>query len=291
MCIIHPMSEEQTPKAPRSGSNYLTPMAILMAGILIAVAVVVKDNPQILGLKSPEPQTTETAVAQNPAPSAPKPLPALFADVDLGTSAIEGNKDAPVTIVEVSDYECPYCKRHALTGAGPEIKSKYIDTGQIKLAFINYPLSFHDPAATKEAETAECVRAQGGDAAFFKFYTKLFETSAGNGAGIEDVKLYDLATQVGVNSTAVKSCVTAGTKKESVAEDLAKINTIDQNLRTQVADLIAKGEVDSSWADQVGIGTPTFFVGKSSDTGTIKGEWISGAQPISEFDKVIEKYL
>src|SRR3989339_1412850 len=57
---------------------------------------------------------------------------------------ILGDKNAPITIIEFSDYECPFCKRH-FTDTFPQIKSEYIDKGIVKLVYRDLPLSFHDP--------------------------------------------------------------------------------------------------------------------------------------------------
>ncbi|PIS23310.1 hypothetical protein COT49_00475 [candidate division WWE3 bacterium CG08_land_8_20_14_0_20_40_13] len=262
------MSDEQTTQtAQKSKANYLTPMAILLAGVLVAVGLVVKDNPQMLGVKFAKEVTAPTI--NNPTPTQPdnlEPQQPSIVEVSLGQSPVLGSKDAPVTIVEFADFECPFCKRHALE-TEPLLKTKYIDTGKVKLVFRNLPLPFHDPAATKEAEAALCVKAQLGDEGYFKFHGKLFENSAGNGQGITDEKLYALATQIGADSAKVKTCVENGDKKQEVLADKTEAGTYGAG------------------------GTPTSFIGKSSDTGKIQGEVVVGAQPLSVFEATIEKYL
>jgi protein-disulfide isomerase len=105
--------------------------------------------------------------AQN-APAAPtKPV-----DVSVDNDAVEGDANAPVTIVEFSDFQCPYCGRYA-TQTYPQIKDKYIKTGKVKYVFRDFPLGFHENAKPA-AIAAECVREKGGDDAFWKYHDTLY---------------------------------------------------------------------------------------------------------------------
>ena len=97
--------------------------------------------------------------ANNNQPAAPA---AQAPQVTKGVASIDddpilGDKNAPVTIIEFSDYECPFCKRH-FDSTHPELVKKYIDTGKVKLVFRDFPLSFHEPMASKEAIAASCAR-------------------------------------------------------------------------------------------------------------------------------------
>lgn len=94
-----------------------------------------------------------------------------------------GDKNAPVTMIEFSDYECPFCKRY-FQQTFSQIKKDYIDTGKVKLIYRNLPLSFHDPAATTEALAAYCTRDQGGDKVYFQYHDLLFENTKSNGSGV-----------------------------------------------------------------------------------------------------------
>jgi len=93
--------------------------------------------------------------AGNPSPS----FIAVAKNIDTSNSHVLGNNDAKVTIVEFTDFECPYCIRH-FTQTWPDIKKNYIDTNKVKLIVKNYPLPFH-PNAQKAAEAAECASDQG----------------------------------------------------------------------------------------------------------------------------------
>jgi len=95
-------------------------------------------------------------------------------EIVLGNAPVEGDPNAKITIVEFSDFECPYCARH-FTQTYPQIKTNYIDKGLVKLVFKNYPLSFH-VTAQKAAEAGECANDQGK---FWEMHNKMFEASAG----------------------------------------------------------------------------------------------------------------
>ena len=94
--------------------------------------------------------------------AAPQPQQPTKGVASIDDDPVLGDKNAPVTIVEFSDYECPFCKRH-FDQTLPELIKNYIDTGKVKLVYRDFPLSFHDPMATKEAVAANCAREQGGD--------------------------------------------------------------------------------------------------------------------------------
>lgn len=109
--------------------------------------------------------------------------------VEIGATSLDddpvlGEKNAPITMVEFSDYECPFCKRH-FSQTLPSIKSEYIDKGKVKLVYRDFiAVPGHNPAATKEGVAANCVREQGGDSAYFKFHDLIFSRTRSNGEGI-----------------------------------------------------------------------------------------------------------
>lgn len=110
-------------------------------------------------------------------------------DLELATANINnnptlGDKNAPVTIIEFSDYECPFCKRH-FDQTLPSIKKDYIDSGKVKLVFRDFiAVPAHNPAAETEAIAASCAREQGGDETYFKFHDLVFSKTKANGGGI-----------------------------------------------------------------------------------------------------------
>ena len=100
----------------------------------------------------------------------PTPTPVIRNDIAPGKLPILGNKDAKVTLVEWSDFQCPYCEQF-FTNALGQIKKDYIDTGKAKLYYRQYPLSFH-ANAQKAAEASECANEQGK---FWAYHDQLFQ--------------------------------------------------------------------------------------------------------------------
>lgn len=186
--------------------------------------------------------------------------------VSVDDDPVLGDEKAPVTMIEFSDYECPFCKRHFDQTFG-QLKEKYIETGKVKLVYRDLPLSFHDPMATKEAIAANCAREQGGDEGYFLYHDEIFERTVSNGNGLNDQDLETIAGVVGLNLSEFSICLKDKNQEAEVKKDVADA-----------------GKIGAS-------GTPTFFIGKSSKNGVIEGEILVGAQPLSVFETVIDKYL
>lgn len=239
---------------------FYTPLAIFLGGLAIAAAIVITGglggSPNVAGeaalpTDSGEPQILEVSVDDDP---------------------VLGDPNAPITMIEFSDFECFYCKGfHDETL--PQIKEAYIDTGEVKFVYRDLPLSFHDPAATKDALAANCARDQGGDEAYFKYHDKIYAQSAGNGGGMGDAVYGDIAGEVGLDISEFNSCLSSDRFKDEVAKDLADAEEIAGKLSPP------------------GIGTPTFFIGKSDASGTIEGQVVSGAQPFNAFQQIIDELL
>lgn len=179
----------------------------------------------------------------------PKFVEGDFTDDD----AVLGDEDAPVTIVEFSDYECPFCSSF-YNEAMQDIKKKYIETGKVKLIYRDYPLSFH-PQAYPAALFAECARDQGGDDVYFKVHDEIFETISG---GFSFDELSKFTAGLGVDSKKLKDCFDSDKFKDEIFAD----------------------QKDGSKAGVTG--TPGFL---------INGWLVSGAQPFAAFEQVIEQEL
>lgn len=173
-------------------------------------------------------------------------------DVSEDDDAVLGKVDAPVTIIEFSDYECPFCEKF-FTETYPQLKKDYVDTGKVKIVFRDFPLSFH-PNAQKAAEAAECAGEQGGNTAYFKMHDKLFQNQ--NDLSVNSLKKY--AKEIGLDTAKFNSCLDSG----------------------KMASEIQKDESDGQAAGVSG--TPAFF---------INGKLLEGAQPYSAFKKVIDEEL
>src|SRR3989344_4630094 len=197
----------------------------------------------------------------------PTPQPGVPVTVSMDDDAVLGNANAPVTLIEFSDYECPFCKRH-FTDVYPQIKKDYIDTGKVKLVFRDYiAVPSHNPLATSQAMAATCAKDQGGDAMYFKYHDEIFKKTTSNGNGMAVSELPNIAKSLGLNVSTFQSCLDSNKYKDEVAKDIADASKAGVN------------------------GTPSFFVGKTAQDGTIQGTIIVGAQPFAAFKVIIDEML
>ncbi|PIR61958.1 MAG: hypothetical protein COU66_01020 [Candidatus Pacebacteria bacterium CG10_big_fil_rev_8_21_14_0_10_44_11] len=202
--------------------------------------------------------TTAQAGVQPQAPQQP-----TKGVVSVDDDPVLGDKNASVTIVEFSDYECPFCKRH-FDETLPQLVKDYVDTGKVKIVYRDFPLSFHDPMATKEAVAANCAREQGGDTAYFRYHDQIFTRTISNGNGLSEADLTTIATDLGLNLNSFNICVSDPAQTEEVKKD--------------IADGTAAGAS----------GTPTFVIGKTTANGEIDGDLVVGAQPYVAFQAIID---
>jgi len=186
--------------------------------------------------------------------------------VTVDDDPVLGDKNAPITIVEFSDYECPFCKRH-FDETLPQLVKNYVDTGKVKIVYRDFPLSFHDPMATKEAVAANCAREQGGDKKYFEFHDEIFKRTTSNGNGLNDEKIQTIAKDLGLNTGKFSTCLSNQAQADEVKKD--------------IADGTAAGAS----------GTPTFVIGKTTSNGEVDGDLVVGAQPFAAFQAVIDPML
>ena len=131
-------------------------------------------------------------------------------EVQIEGRPYRGPDDAPVTVVEFTDYECPFCARHFQeTYLG--LLSEY--EGTLKYVIRNFPLSSIHPQAQRAAEAAECAEEQGR---FWEYHDLLFQRAPA--LAIENLTAY--ATEVGLDTERFQDCVESGRKADVVAEDL-----------------------------------------------------------------------
>lgn len=213
----------------------------------------------IAGVQAPtNNQAPAAAAAQPPAPTK--------GTASIDDDAVLGDKNAPITIVEFSDYECPFCKRH-FDQTHQELVKKYIETGKAKLVFRDFPLSFHDPMASKEAVAANCAKEQGGDKKYYEFHDEIFKRTTSNGNGLDDAKIQTIASDLKLNIGTFTTCLSNKTMMDEVKKDIA----------------------DGSAAGASG--TPTFLIGKTTSDGKVEGDLLIGAQPFAAFQALIDPLL
>lgn len=203
------------------------------------------------------------AVAANPPavptpPAAPAPTAGPLPPV-TDKDHVRGNPKAKVTVVEYSDFECPFCKRHAPTMA--QLLTTYKD--DVNVVFRHFPLSFH-ANAQKQAEASECVAELAGNDAFWKFHDAIFERGTAGGTGFALDKLPALAKEFGANEAKFKDCLDSG-KYTKYVQDQQQAG-IDAGVQ----------------------GTPGNFV-VNNETKETKN--ISGAVPLSTFQSTIDVML
>jgi protein-disulfide isomerase len=168
-----------------------------------------------------------------------------------------GAGNAPVTVVEFADYQCPYCLRFANT-TFPLLKQKYIDTGKVRWVALNLPLPFHKNAR-KAAQAAHCAGEQG----------KLWE--------MREV-LFKNPQKLNVENLPAHA--------ETLSLDMEAFNACLQSDRH-----LAEIDQDAKDANAVRLtGTPSFIIGKSGGD-EITGQVVIGAQPMNVFDAAINKAL
>lgn len=178
------------------------------------------------------------------------------ATLDLQGFQMLGSKDAPVTLVEFTDYQCPFCRQFHVT-VFSELKKNYIDTGKVRFYSRDLPLDQIHPNAIRAAQAARCAAEQGQ-------YWTLRDLM---GANPDKLDLDNLVLEAGslkMDTLAFRGCIESQKYKDAVQTDLLEALKIGAEA------------------------TPTFVLGKSTAQG-VDGELMVGAQPYAEFVKAISK--
>ena len=163
-----------------------------------------------------------------------------------------GPKDAPYTLIEYSDYECPYCAR-LHNQVLPDLKERMGD--DLRIVYRHRPLRMHEPRATQASLAAECVASLNGEKAFWTYTDRLYNDDA-------QTDLVALGKEVGVDGEALSTCL----DEERFAE------RVDQHKRQ---------------ANELGIrGTPTMFLRASGET---QARRLNGAQPAARIAQVFSQ--
>jgi protein-disulfide isomerase len=128
---------------------------------------------------------------------------------------IRGDRAAPVTLVEYSDFECPFCKRFH-----PTVK-RIVDEsgGRLKWVYRHFPIDEIHPKARKEAAASECAAELGGNEAFWKFADRFFELTPSNNNTDIDAVLPQIAGELGIDKAKFASCLASGRHDRRVEED------------------------------------------------------------------------
>lgn len=168
-----------------------------------------------------------------------------------------GRDDAPVTIVEFTDYQCPFCRKyHAENFA--QLKKDYIDTGKVRFASRDLPLDFH-PNAQRAAEAAWCAGEQNK-------YWELRDTMINNAADLSPDAILKYAQTNTLDLPTFKTCTGADKYKAEIQRSVADAGTVGIS------------------------GTPSFVIGKTA-ADALDGDRVVGAVPESVFEAEIQKFM
>jgi protein-disulfide isomerase len=135
--------------------------------------------------------------------------------VSVERDHVMGDPDAPVSMVEYSDFECPYCKRFHPTAK--QLLAQ--NAGKINWVYRHFPLAFHNPGAQKEAEASECAAELGGNEAFWRYSDLIYQRTTSNGKGFPIQNLVPLAAEIGLDAASFKECLDSGRMTGRVRED------------------------------------------------------------------------
>jgi len=141
-------------------------------------------------------------------------------NVDPKIEFIYGKPDATISIIEYSDFECPYCQKFS------EVPLKLVAEmpEQVNVIWRNFPLPFHNPMAVIEASAGICIGRLGGNDAFWKFSEAVFKTTRLNGQGMPVEKGEEpnlkLAKSLGINSEQFEACFTSEEVQKQINSDL-----------------------------------------------------------------------
>ena len=172
-------------------------------------------------------------------------------------SPIRGDEDAPVTILEWGDYQCTYCFRFHSTTLN-DIKSKYIETGEVRLVFKDFPLNGEQ--SLQAAIATYCADEQD---AYWLYHDKLYNNWGGERTGwLTTERLGEFAVELNLDEEQFNTCL-----KEEKYKDYI----------SQMRDLASKLEIN---------GTPSFLI--FTDSHVIN---IHGSQPFEVFDRAITELL
>jgi protein-disulfide isomerase len=179
--------------------------------------------------------------------------------LDLADTPTKGNKEAKVVLVEFSDYECPFCQRHANT-VGKQLDETFVSTGKVRYVFVNNPLSIHSNAKLL-ATAAICAGKQDY---YWQMHDDLFATKPK-----AKPEIMEIAQMLGLNADVFSECLDASSDAErTIARDI-------------------KVSQDFSLT-----GTPAFAVGQLGSDGRVHVEkFIVGAMPFDIFEKALNKVL
>jgi protein-disulfide isomerase len=191
---------------------------------------------------------------QVPAPVEPKIQLSSLTGFSLGKS------EAPLTMIEFTDLQCPFCGQYHATVFN-QIRNDYVETGKLRYISRDFPLEAIHPLAVRGARAARCAAAEG------KFW-EMRHAILANHAHLGNDSFGTFAQDLGLDLKTFTTCTADGTRFRA-------------EIQNDIADGTAAG-VD---------GTPSFVIGRSSASGLVDGVRVAGAQPYSVFEAKFKELL
>ena len=228
-----------------------------LAALEEAQKAILKELQEIKALLQARPANPAPAAAAKPA--APPNIPAF--DLTIAGAPSKGKADAPIVIVEFSDFQCPFCARY-VRDTLPSLEREYIATGKVRYVFRHYPIQAIHPQAMGASQAADCAAAQGK---FWDMHGHIFA----NQRALQPEALTATAQALGLNAEKFQQCMAAQARGASrIKADM------DEGTRAVIS------------------GTPTFFIGTMTGDGKVKvARRLVGAQAFTAFKTVIDGLL
>ncbi len=197
-----------------------------------------------------------------PQGSAEPEVPGLVGSmIPTAGEASVGSSSAKLTLIEVSDYHCPFCKRQTQQ-TFPQLGTEYIRTGKVQYIFLHYPIAQLHPQAARSHEASLCAQEQGK---FWELHTSLFT----NPIAKDDAALIAQAKNVGLDVSAFTSCLTSGRHTARIQASVSRMESLGIQ------------------------GTPMMLIGYTPEPGQpMKVEkYVYGARPYGDFKATIDGLL
>ena len=254
-----------TETQPSSGVRPL-PFALGMIAALVVGGVIgygiglyqaAQQPPEILEVEvvvtaTPDPEQAVAQADEPPAPAEAPPPEEIMEFLLADARHFQGDADAPITLIEFSDFRCGYCGRWAAETL-PQIKEQYIDTGKVRFTYKH--LAVLGPDSVRAAEASECAAEQD---TFWDFHNQVFLDQAQNRSQLNVENLVGLANDIDLDTDAFRECLESGRYNNQVNQESMVVRNLGVN------------------------GTPGFVV---------NGVYIPGAQPFDVFKQVIDEEL
>lgn len=204
-------------------------------------------------------KTLLQALAQRPGPSAGDSFANKTIAIDNEPS--RGNAAAKVTVVEVSDYHCPFCKRQTQQTM-PQLMTEYVNAGKVRYVFVDYPIAQLHPDAFKAHEAANCAGDQGK-------YWQMHDSLFANPPAREAAQLSAQAKAIGLDMAKFDACLGGGKHATPIRDSIMRM-------------------------EELGVGgTPLTLIGMTPAPGSPMKvvSFVYGARPYSDFKSAIDEAL